>query len=68
MTDRFMGLTVVLDDEYRSDDSQAIIDAIMMIKGVAKVVPVVANAEDYINRQRVAMEIEKRVFKALREK
>ena len=67
MTDRYMGLSVVLDDDYRDDDAQSIISAILMIKGVAKVVPAVVGCNDYINRQRVALEIEERVFNALRE-
>jgi len=66
MTDRYMGLTVVLDEDYRSDNAQRIIDAILMIKGVAKVTPKIATGEDYINRQRVAIEIEKKLFDIFR--
>jgi hypothetical protein len=36
-----------------------------MIKGVAKVVPKVADGTDYINRQRIALEIERRLFNVL---
>ena len=67
MTDRYLGLTVVLDKDYRSDDAQEIISAIKMIKGVKSVSAEVADVHDYMNRQRVAMEIEERVFKAIRE-
>ena len=65
MTDRYMGFTVVLDNDYRSDDAQAIIDAIKMIKGVAKVTPEVTDGHDYMNRTMIAMKIEERIFKAL---
>jgi hypothetical protein len=37
MTDRVRSLSVLLDNEYRVDDVQVIIDAIAMIKGVSKV-------------------------------
>jgi hypothetical protein len=34
MTDRFCGLTVVLDRDYRDDDAKALINAIRQLKGV----------------------------------
>lgn len=34
MTDRIFGFHVLLDKDYRIDDAQFIIDAVMMIKGV----------------------------------
>lgn len=37
MTDRVVSLTVILDQEYRVDDVQRIIDTIHMIRGVAHV-------------------------------
>jgi hypothetical protein len=37
MSDRTRILTVVLDDTYRVDDTQAIMDTIKMIKGVLDV-------------------------------
>lgn len=45
MTPRYYALTVILAVPMRDDDAQAIIDAIGMIKGVADVQPLVANAE-----------------------
>lgn len=37
MTDRIRTLTVVLDDDYRTDDLEAVARAIKMIKGVSGV-------------------------------
>jgi hypothetical protein len=34
MTDRIHSLTVILDKDYRDDDVKAIVNAIMMIRGV----------------------------------
>ena len=50
MTDRHVAYTVTLLEPVRSDDAQRIIDAIAMIKGVAEVVPVVADPGTYFAR------------------
>ena len=66
MTDKYKGLVVTLDKDYRDDDAESIITAIKMIKGVLEVVPAVANhADDCIIRERVAKELEKKLFKGL---
>jgi len=66
MTDKYKGLVVTLDKDYRDDDAESIITAIKMIKGVLEVVPAVANhADDCIIRERVAKELEKKLFKVL---
>lgn len=57
MTERIKGLTVALDQDYREDDVQGIIDAIKLIKGVANVTPIPSSAEDFINRQQIKMEM-----------
>lgn len=38
MTDRIRSMTILLDKDYRVDDAAAISDAIVMIRGVSKVV------------------------------
>lgn len=43
MTDRYVTFTVMLDKPTRDDDAEPILAAIRMIKGVAKVVPEVAD-------------------------
>ena len=57
MTDRIKGLTVALDQDYREDDVQGIINAIKLIKGVANVAPIQSHAEDFINRQRIRADL-----------
>jgi len=62
MTDKYKGLVVTLDKDYRDDDAESIITAIKMIKGVLEVVPAVANhADDCIIRERVAKELEREI-------
>ena len=48
MTDRIKGLTVALDRDYRDDDVQAIVDAILMVKGVAAVEKSVVDNDEFI--------------------
>lgn len=43
MSDRFHAFTVVLEKDTRDDDSEPIIAALRMIKGVASVTPHVAD-------------------------
>lgn len=68
MTDRIKGLTVVLDRDYRTDDVDAIVNAILMVRGVARVEKSVANYEDYMNRSRVHDVLAKRIWDALNSK
>jgi hypothetical protein len=65
MTDRFKGLIVALDKDYRDDDAASIIEAIKMVKGVLEVKPVVAKIDDCVIKIRVAEEMEKKLYKAL---
>jgi hypothetical protein len=67
MTDRYKGLVVTLDRDYRDDDAQSIIDAIRMIRGVVDVEPVLTDAlNDQIITMRVETQIRERVYNALR--
>lgn len=63
MTDRIKGLTVVLERDFREDDVEALINAILVMRGVKHVVPHVAEAEDFVVRTRTISEIEKDVAK-----
>lgn len=42
MTDRYSGFVVVLSNDTRDDDAQAIQTALRMVQGVARVEPVVS--------------------------
>jgi hypothetical protein len=67
MTDRIHSLTVTLDDAYREDDIQPIINAIKMLKCVAKVNKHIANHETYWAETRARTDLISRIYEALRE-
>jgi len=69
MTDRVQSLTVVLDDDYRVDDVEFIVNAIRMIKGVRTVEngPVVDHA-DWMARMRVGTDLQNEVLEMFRNK
>jgi hypothetical protein len=57
MTDRYNYLTVALAKDMRSDDAEALINAIMMLRGVLKVEPNVADSDDWTAEMRVRQEL-----------
>ena len=61
MTDRVKGLAVVLDRDYRDDDVQVIVDAIKMIKGVLNVNPSITTGEDWMNRSKITLDVQRRL-------
>jgi len=65
MTDRIRRLTVVLDGDYRTDDVEAIVKTIQMIRGVAAVEEHVVEAQDHIARMTVRTEIERDLHAAI---
>jgi len=65
MTDRVRRLTVVLDGDYRDDDVESIVEAIKMIRGVARVEQHVVDAQDHIARTVVRAEYEAALHKAI---
>jgi hypothetical protein len=67
MSDRTVVLTVVLDRVYRVDDAQYVMDAIKMIRGVASVETNVANIETYAAYARARLDIEQRLWAALKD-
>jgi hypothetical protein len=48
MTDRYNYLTVALETDIRSDDAEALIAAIRMLRGVLKVEPNVTDPNDWL--------------------
>lgn len=67
MSDRIKGLIVHLDKDYRADDYEQVMKAILMFRGVTGVEPVMTDHEDHLNRQRVRHELEAKLFNLLRE-
>lgn len=65
MTDRLKGLVVTLDQDYRDDDAEAIINAIRQIKGVLSVSTSIATGEDHFNRTRIKYELGEKLWAVL---
>lgn len=65
MSDRIQAFTVVLDKDIRDDDAESTLQALSMVKGVAAVFPVIAEAGDMIQRMRVRHEIRMRIYQAI---
>ena len=65
MTDRIRHLTVVLDADYRDDDVASIVEAVRMIRGVARVETHVVEAQDQLARMAVRSEIERDLHQAI---
>ena len=68
MSDRHHAYTVVLQKELKDEDSINVIEAIRMIKGVADVVPQVADHQFYVGREQARRELLEKVFNMLAEK
>lgn len=56
MSDKVQAFTVVLAQDYSSEDAETIRNAILMIKGVAKVTPDVVDPDTYVARNRLRIE------------
>lgn len=65
MTDRHRGYVVVLENDIREDDAEAVINAMRMIKGVLTVKPIIADAASMIERERVKVEYNLKLHEAL---
>lgn len=67
MTDRLKGFIVHLDHPVRDDDAEPTIQAILQIKGVVKVEPLVDRIEDVMARAAAKREMGERLWKALKD-
>lgn len=68
MTDRYNYLTVALEKDMRSDDAEALIEAIRMLRGVENVAPHVADPGDWTAEQRVRQELSQKLWAVLHPK
>lgn len=66
MTDRIKALTVVLEEDYRDDDVENIITAILMVRGVLDVTDrYIDSIEDHIAYSRVRRELGEKLIRVL---
>jgi hypothetical protein len=68
MSDRYNYLTVALEKDIRDDDAEALINAIMCLRGVLKVKPNVANSNDWLAEERARNELSTKLWNMLWQK
>ena len=67
MTDRVFGLHVLLDQDYREDDVQVIIDAIEMIKHVKHVDIYISTPDTWMAKTHAKRDLAKRLLEIVDE-
>ena len=65
MTDRVHAITVVLKEDIRSDDVEAITNSIQMIKGVLTTETHVTDVSDHTARERARHELGQKLLKVI---
>lgn len=57
MSDKYSGFTVALEDDIKDENATAVMQAILQIRGVIRVEPIVADSATFIAEARVRNEI-----------
>lgn len=65
MTDRVFALTVVLEKDIRTDDVEAITNAIKMIRGVLNVAEHITDPSTYMAEERARRELGEKLWSVL---
>ena len=65
MTDRYHSLTVVLEKDIRTDDAEALTDAIKMMRGVLSVSGTVAGIESHMAEERALRHLGQKLWEVL---
>jgi hypothetical protein len=65
MTDRYFAYTVILEHPTRSDDAEQIEQAIRMVRGVADVVPQIADSNTYFATETARRELGQKLWEVL---
>lgn len=67
MTEKVKGFTVTLEKDIRIDDVESIMQAILMIRGIANVEASISTSEDHMNRERIRREFREKFLKFYKE-
>lgn len=65
MSDRFISLTVILENPMRADDLQPTIDAIRQLRGVMDVTPIVIDPQTYWAQERARRDLVTKLYEVL---
>lgn len=66
MSETLKGLHVAFENPIREDDAQAIINAILQLRGVADVTTAIDDSADWMNRSMIRLEMRKELFEVLK--
>lgn len=66
MTDRYNSVVVAFDRDIREDDAQALLSAILMLKGVIAVQPQVPDCQTFVVESRLRRELTNKIYEALK--
>jgi len=66
VSDRHSSLTVALDDDYRAEDIEALMQSIRMLRGVADVTMTVNAPGDYVARSMIRSRVQLKLYEAIR--
>lgn len=65
MTERYNALTVVLEQDMRDDDAEALLSAIRQLRGVISVTGNVANIGSHISDERAKYDLRQKLWNVL---
>lgn len=68
MTDRLSGYTIVFEHDIREDDAEGVKNAVLQLRGVIAVVPVVADVHAQMAETRAAFELTAALRRFLQER
>ncbi len=66
MSDRYSALIVILENNIRDDDAEALISAMKQLRGVLDVQPHIANPEEAIAETRVRADLLRRIIEMIK--
>ncbi len=67
MTDRVKGLTITLESDIRIEDISPLMNAILQMKGVIDVSPIISNASDSVVKLRCRQEMREKLYTLISE-
>ena len=65
MSDRYIAFTVILKNDMKDEDSKQISDAISMVKGVSKIIPIVRDGSYTIAIEKAKLDLISRLQEVL---
>jgi len=65
MIDKIKGITITLESDIRVDDIEYLLNTFKMLRGVATAEPIIVTSQDYFARERLKIEMRKKLLKII---